>query len=314
MKIFDILKKTFKKEKEKPNKKNIQTTDNKIVYNYNDNLEETIEDKNSIKIDETEIFTIIDKSKIDNFNDQIKELKDFDKKLKIGHEEESISNLENDYESYIEKISQNIIEDKEKSILNKPEINKLVSDKKINNEDVVVMTLDDLTDYYKKRSKEKYLIVENNYENNVGEYEETERNKYLNQFSENIAKNIFKDEDQNIIENDSIDIIEENENIEDLENETSYLEENEEINPEYLNNIENLDGEFSNDKIFNDEYKEDSNKEKNLPENLKELKNIFEYLNELLEKLPKEKVKKFVNSNYFKLYKKLMYELNTKKS
>lgn len=301
MKIFNIFK--FRKNKKEENldtKKNLEKIKEEKI---DDNETEIFEDKN-IKLNEKEIFTIFDKSDQFYDNKDINEFEQFDKNLNLDNEIKKTSIInKNDYEYFVNSIDEN-----DNINLEKPPINKLTPEIKNNFDDVVVLTLDDLTDYYKKKSQEKYFIVDDEYKNDFENYEETERNRFLNKFSDDIAKNILKNENNDLIENESIDIIEDNMEDESIENLNEELNENLNENEINLDYIESYNKDEENNLNNNNEEIEKNKRD------LNDLKNIFIYLDELFEKLPKDKIKKFVQSDYFKLYKKLMYELNIKKS
>ncbi len=48
----------------------------------------------------------------------------------------------------------------------------------------------------------------------------------------------------------------------------------------------------------------------NSHESAKDLKKLLEYLNDLLERLPEDAIKKFSESEYYDLYKKLLKDMD----
>jgi len=183
---------------------------------------------------------------------------------------------------------------------------------------IVTISLKELSDYYEKKNKEKYLIQETVPHTHENEnYIETDRNKLLDKMSENLSKNIIPEDEGDLL-SDSINVIHENEDtdvIEDSEidfDSNELMEENNTDSDEHLDRkaLENLasvqNGE--EDSLLDQASGQDSETKKKKAE-LMEMKEIIEYLDELLDELPNEKIKQFAGSKYFHLYKKVLKEL-----
>ncbi|MCR4422162.1 MAG: hypothetical protein NUV32_06810 [Exilispira sp.] len=144
---------------------------------------------------------------------------------------------------------------------------------------IAVFSVTELEEEYKKKSKLKYYIDEKSDKIDTFNYN-TERNALLDKFSEAKTTNILS-KDENILLDEDLQIIE-NDKDEKL--------------PEQIN---------EENKTFQ--------KESELDESLsiKEIKSVINYLDELLDALPEDKIEEFVKSDYYKLYKKVLDELKT---
>ena len=181
-----------------------------------------------------------------------------------------------------------------RSSKNKVEINNVIEENVYMNEDkfsgmIAVFSAKELEEEYKKKSKLKYYIDDFNEKKDSFQHN-SDRNILLDKFSEAKASNIL-DKDENILLNDNLEIIESEED-------------------------ENAGKNKNIDSIAENIEKELIDKNKNLETNLNldEIKSVVNYLDELLDALPEEKIEEFVKSDYYKLYKKVIDELKIEKT
>ncbi len=179
--------------------------------------------------------------------------------------------------------------------LNKESIN--ISQNDIDNEEkeeVVILTLNDLNTYYETKSKEKYFIKEDETQQK-DESQDSKRNELLDKYSDLKSKDIIADEKDDLL-TESIDIVKDNDNSENLSPDENLSEQEQ----------HDLEKDFSNideNKLMNNEFS------KLDMSNQDDVREIFNYLDDLLGNLPEDKIKIFAKSKYFKLYKKLLKEL-----
>lgn len=150
---------------------------------------------------------------------------------------------------------------------------------------IAVFSVTELEEEYKKKSKLKYYIDEKSDKIDSFNYN-TERNALLDKFSEAKTTNILN-KDENILLDDELQIIEN--------------EDEEKLNEK--NNEEN----YQKDLNLLKEIELDEKSDENL--SIKEIKSVVNYLDELLDALPEDKIEEFVKSDYYKLYKKVLDEL-----
>lgn len=144
---------------------------------------------------------------------------------------------------------------------------------------IAVFSVTELEEEYKKKSKLKYYIDEKSDKIDTFNYN-TERNALLDKFSEAKTTNILS-KDEDILLDEELQIIE-NDKDEKL---------SEQINEE------------------NKTFQKESELDESL--SIKEIKSVINYLDELLDALPEDKIEEFVKSDYYKLYKKVLDELKT---
>lgn len=144
---------------------------------------------------------------------------------------------------------------------------------------IAVFSISELEEEYKKKSKLKYYIDEKSDKIDTFNYN-TERNALLDKFSEAKTTNILS-KDEDILLDEELQIIE-NDKDEKL---------SEQINEE------------------NKTFQKESELDESL--SIKEIKSVINYLDELLDALPEDKIEEFVKSDYYKLYKKVLDELKT---
>jgi len=160
-------------------------------------------------------------------------------------------------------------------------------------EEIIVITLDELNTYYEKKKKESYFINEDRDESIEDEEGfDSERNQLLDKYSELKSKDIIDDNGDELL-TESIDVIKDIDNSENLSPDTQDLKNN---------------NDFDLEKIDESELKP-IKPGKFDPSKSDDVKEIFNYLDDLLGSLPEDKIKIFANSKYFKLYKKLLKEL-----
>jgi hypothetical protein len=150
---------------------------------------------------------------------------------------------------------------------------------------IAVFSVTELEEEYKKKSKLKYYIDEKSDKIDSFNYN-TERNALLDKFSEAKTTNILN-KDENILLDDELQIIEN-------EDEEKLTEKNNEEN-------------YQKDLNLLKEIESDEKSDENL--SIKEIKSVVNYLDELLDALPEDKIEEFVKSDYYKLYKKVLDEL-----
>lgn len=181
-----------------------------------------------------------------------------------------------------------------RSSKNKVDFNNVIEENVYMNEDkfsgmIAVFSAKELEEEYKKKSKLKYYINDFN-EKKDSFQNKSDRNILLDKFSEAKASNIL-DKDENILLNDNLELIESDE------------DENAVQNKNIDSIAENIEKEFI-----------DKNKNLDTNLNLDEIKSVVNYLDELLDALPEEKIEEFVKSDYYKLYKKVIDELKIEKT
>lgn len=181
-----------------------------------------------------------------------------------------------------------------RSSKNKVDFNNVIEENVYMNEDkfsgmIAVFSAKELEEEYKKKSKLKYYIDDFN-EKKDSFQNKSDRNILLDKFSEAKASNIL-DKDENILLNDNLELIESDE------------DENAVQNKNIDSIAENIEKEFI-----------DKNKNLDTNLNLDEIKSVVNYLDELLDALPEEKIEEFVKSDYYKLYKKVIDELKIEKT
>lgn len=181
-----------------------------------------------------------------------------------------------------------------RSSKNKIDINNVIEENVYMNEDkfsgmIAVFSAKELEEEYKKKSKLKYYIDDFNEKKDSFQHK-SDRNILLDKFSEAKASNIL-DKDENILLNDNLEIIESEEDENSVKNKNiDSIAEN--IEKELIDKNRNLDTNL----------------------NLDEIKSVVNYLDELLDALPEEKIEEFVKSDYYKLYKKVIDELKIEKT
>ncbi len=165
---------------------------------------------------------------------------------------------------------------------------------------IAILTVDQLLIEYSEKKKTGYFIEENRKDNEYFEHN-TPRNSMLDNFSKIKADPLIGDESKNILD-DTMQIIE-SEQTGDI---TGDIKDKNDTDTKI--DIENDDFNLKN---FDKNNKESSSS--NTSENIDEIKEVMNYLDDLLDALPEEKIKEFVKSDYYRLYKKVITELNKKK-
>ncbi len=161
---------------------------------------------------------------------------------------------------------------------------------------IAILTVDQLLIEYSEKKKTGYFIEENRKDNEYFEHN-TPRNSMLDNFSKIKADPLIGDESKNILD-DTMQIIE--------SEQTGDIKDKNDTDTKI--DIENDDFNLKN---FDKNNKESSSS--NTSENIDEIKEVMNYLDDLLDALPEEKIKEFVKSDYYRLYKKVITELNKKK-
>lgn len=242
-----------------------------------------------IIVSENELFDIIDKA--ENFNN--KNIEQESNNTFIDDNSDFKENTKDKYKNIIEE-EINTIPNKDNSNLNSEKI--IIDD--VDSDEVVEININELYEYYEKQKKIQYFIKEGNSETNQNksQIEDSQRNLLLDKLTEVKTKDIIEDEEKDIISDD----------MQILENEE--IDDNKNLIDESLYNVKDLE------EIKNSELKD---KDKNISINDKylktEIKDILNYIDNLLDALPEEKIEEFANSKYFSLYKKILKELQNEK-
>lgn len=246
-----------------------------------------------IILSESELFDIIDRS--ENFvNNNID--KNLDKNINLNDNilddniSEEIKNDKKDDKKYKNIIAEEIdtMHIKNDTSINLENNIDILLDEEEDDE-VIEISINELFEYYEKKKKLHYFIKENEIQQNIQikPEEDSQRNQILDKLTEIKTKDITEN------------ILQENENI--ISDEMEILNNNEiEENYEDENYIDEVDNKNEEMKITD---------ETNLETLKSEIKEVLNYIDNLLDALPEEKIKEFANSKYFSLYKKLLKEL-----
>lgn len=182
-------------------------------------------------------------------------------------------------------------------------ISEIISENVYSNEEnndfdsrIAIVTVDQLLIEYSEKKKTGYFIEESNKDKECFEHN-TPRNSMLDNFSKIKADPLIGDESKNILD-DTMQIIE--------------SEQTDDIKDKYDTDTKiDIENDDFNLKNFDKKNKESSSSDTS--ENIDEIKEVMNYLDDLLDALPEEKIKEFVKSDYYRLYKKVITELNNKK-
>jgi len=161
---------------------------------------------------------------------------------------------------------------------------------------IAILTVDQLLIEYSEKKKTGYFIEENRKDNEYFEHN-TPRNSMLDNFSKIKADPLIGDESKNILD-DTMQIIE--------------SEKTDDIKDKYDTDTK-IDTENDDFNLKNFDKKNKESSSSDTSENIDEIKEVMNYLDDLLDALPEEKIKEFVKSDYYRLYKKVITELNNKK-